>query len=130
VVLRAGALGELPLMSDHIGSAWNSKAQIDVVGINAREKTLVLGECKWTLSSNERKVMVELVEEKAPRIRPARGKWRVYFLGLSRSCWTSGALAYQQEINRRPVQGENWVSTGLRLVTRDELDDDLTRWTK
>jgi len=129
-LLRAGALGALPMMSDHVGSAWNSKAQVDVVGINSMEKTLILGECKWTLSSNERKVMAELVEERAAKIIPARGNWRVYFLGFSRSGWTSGALAYQQEINRQPVRGGNWVSTGMQLVTLDKLDSDLTRWTK
>jgi AAA+ ATPase superfamily predicted ATPase len=129
-VLRAGALGTLPVMSDHVGSAWNSKAQVDVVGINAIEKTLILGECKWTLSDNERKVMTELVEERAPKIIPARGKWKVYFLGFSRSGWTSGALAYHEQINQRPVHGENWVSKGLCLVTLDELDNDLAKWTK
>ncbi|MBN2118567.1 MAG: ATP-binding protein [Anaerolineales bacterium] len=129
-VLRAGTLGALALMSDHVGSAWNSKAQVDVVGINSMEKTLVLGECKWTLSGNERKVMAELVVEKAAKIIPARGKWKIFFLGFSRSGWTSGALAYQQEINQRPVQGENWVSIGMRLLTLNEVDDDLTKWTK
>jgi hypothetical protein len=62
------------------------------------EKTLILGECKWSLSENERKVMAELVEEKAAKVIPAQGKWKVYFLGFSRSGWTSGALAYQEEI--------------------------------
>src|SRR5258706_518806 len=128
-VLRAGALGALPMMSDHVGSAWNSKAQVDVVGINSMEKKLVLGECKWTLSSNERKVMAELVEEKAAKIIPSKGKWKVYFLGFSRSGWTSGAQAYQKEINQQPVQGENWVSTGMRLITLDELDHDMAQWT-
>lgn len=128
-VLRAGALGALPMMSDHVGSAWNSKAQVDVVGINSMEKKLVLGECKWTLSSNERKVMAELVEEKAAKIIPSKGKWKVYFLGFSRSGWTSGALAFQKEINHQPVQGENWVSTGMRLITLDELDHDMAQWT-
>lgn len=129
-VLRGGALGALPVVPDHVGSAWNSKAQVDVVGINSMDKTLILGECKWTRSSDARKVMAELVEEKATKIIPARGKWKVYFLGFSRSGWTSDALAYQQEINRQPVQGENWVSTGMRLVTLNELDNDLTRWMK
>jgi AAA+ ATPase superfamily predicted ATPase len=128
--LRAGALGKLPVMSDHVGSAWNSKAQVDVVGINSMEKKLILGECKWTLASNERKVMTELVEEKAAKIIPMHGKWEVYFLGFSRSGWTSGALAYQEEINRQPIQGENWVSTGMRLITLDELDHDMAQWTK
>jgi uncharacterized protein len=129
-VLRASTFGELPVMSDHIGSAWNSKVQIDVAGINSMEKTLVLGECKWTLSKTERKVIAALIEERATRIIPARGKWRVYFLGFSRSGWTSGALAYQDEINQHPIQGENWVSIRLRLVTLDELDGDMTRWAK
>ena len=129
-VLRASAFRELPVMSDHIGSAWNSKVQIDVAGMNSMEKTLVLGECKWTLSKIERKVIAELIEERAARIIPERGKWRVYFLGFSRSGWTSGALAYQQEVYRQPIQGENWVSIGLRLVTLDELDENLKRWTK
>jgi AAA+ ATPase superfamily predicted ATPase len=129
-VLRASAFGDLPVMLDHIGSAWNSKVQIDVAGINSMEKTVVLGECKWTLSKSERKVVADLIEERAARIIPERGKWRVYFLGFSRSGWTSGALAYQHEINQHPIQGENWESIGLRLVTLDELDDNMTKWTK
>jgi AAA+ ATPase superfamily predicted ATPase len=129
-LLRAGAQGALPMMPDHVGSAWNAKAQVDVVGINRMEKTLILGECKWTLAENDRKVMTELIEEKAAKIIPAEGKWKVLFMGFSRRGWTSGAREYQEEINRRPVGGANWVSTGMRLVTLDEVDDDLAQWTK
>jgi hypothetical protein len=39
-------------------------------------------------------------------------------------------MEYQDEINRQPVRGENWVSVGMRLVTLDELDNDLAQWTK
>lgn len=129
-VVRAGAMGALPFLPDHVGSAWNSRAQVDVVGINSMEKTLILGECKWTLSENERKVMAELVEGKAAKIIPKQGKWKVHFLGFSRGGWTSEAMEYQDEINRQPVRGENWVSAGMRLVTLDELDNDLAQWTK
>jgi hypothetical protein len=120
----------LRLMSNHVGRAWYSKAQVDVVVINSMEKTLILGECKWTLAHNERKVMAELVKEKTGKIIPARGRWKVYFVGFSRSGWTSGALVYQAELNKQPVQGEDWLSTRMRLVSIDELDDDLTIWTK
>ena len=126
--LRAGALGHLPFMPDQVGSAWNREAQIDVVGLNRMEKTLILGECKWTLDEVERKVMAELVDEKASKIIPAQSRWRVYFLGFSRSGWTTGALAYQDEINRRPVSGTNWVSAGMRLVALEELDANLSAW--
>jgi hypothetical protein len=74
--------------------------------------------------------MAELVEEKAAKIIPAQGKWKVHFLGFSRSGWTSGARSYQEEINQQPVRGANWVSTGMQLITLDELDHDLAQWTK
>jgi uncharacterized protein len=127
-VLRAGAMGNLPFMPDQVGSAWNRSAQVDVVGINRMQKTLILGECKWTLEAVDRKVIVELVEEKTARIVPDQGKWRVYLLGFARSGWTSGALAYQNEINRQPAAGTNWVSAGLRLVTLEDVDNDLVAW--
>ena len=128
-VLRSGAAGRLPYLPDEVGSAWNSKAQVDVVGINTMKKTILLGECKWTLKPNERQVMVELVEKKAALIIPAKGNWKVYFLGFSRSGWTSGALAYQDEINQKPPSGDNWVATGMQLIDLDRLDSDMSEIT-
>ena len=119
---------QLPWMPDHVGSAWDRTVQVDVVGINRMEKTLILGECKWTLEAVERKVLAELVQQKAARVVPGQGHWRVYFLGFSRSGWTNGALAYQEEINSHPVAGENWTSAGLRLLTLEDVDRDLTEW--
>ena len=127
-VLRAGALGELPFMPDQVGSAWNRSAQVDVVGLNRMEKTIILGECKWTLDAVERKVIAELVEEKAGKIVPEQGQWRVYFLGFARSGWTSGAMAYQDQVNQQPVSGANWVTGGVRLVTLEQVDNDLAAW--
>ena len=98
--LRAGAANVLPFMPDDVGSAWNADAQIDVVGINTMEKTLILGECKWTLSPVDRDVLSKLVEEKTGKIIPEQGNWRVYYLGFSRSGWTSEALAYQKSIQK------------------------------
>lgn len=128
-VLRAGALGHLPFLPDQVGSAWNRAAQVDVAGINRMEKTLILGECKWTLGAADRKVIAELAEEKTAKIVPEQGQWRVYFLGFARNGWTTGALAYQAEINQRPISGSNWVSTGLRLLNLEDVDRDLAAWT-
>jgi AAA+ ATPase superfamily predicted ATPase len=128
-VLRAGAAGILPYLPDTVGSAWNSRAQVDVVGINSMEKTIYLGECKWTLKSVDRKVMAELVEEKAALIIPTKGNWKVFFLGFSRSGWTSAALAYRDEINNLACAGENWVSTGMRLIDLERLDIDMIELT-
>jgi hypothetical protein len=42
------------------------------------EKTLVLGECKWTLSPVDRDILISLVEEKTAHIVPKQGYWRIF----------------------------------------------------
>ena len=128
-LLRAGAAGMLPFLPDEVGSAWNSRAQVDVVGINSMEKTIYLGECKWTLKPSDRKVMAELIEEKAALIIPPKGNWKVFFLGFSRSGWTSGALAYQDEVNKHPIAGENWISAGMQLIDLERVDKEMEELT-
>ncbi len=127
-VLRAGAAGKLPFMPDEVGSAWNRTAQVDVAGINTMEKTLILGECKWTLEAAPRKVIAELVEEKTARIVPEQGRWQVYFLGFSRSGWSSGATAYAAELQQAPPSGANWTCAGVQLVDLNQVDSDLAVW--
>ena len=61
-------------------------------------------------------------------IVPEQGQWRVYFLGFARSGWTSGAMAYQDQVNQQPVSGANWVTGGVRLVTLEQVDNDLAAW--
>ena len=127
--LRAGAASKLPYLPDTVGSAWNAAAQVDVAGISSMEKTLILGECKWTTTANDRKAISDLVEQKAAKIFPAHGKWKVFFLDFSRSGWTSGAQAYQAQVNNNPIVGSNWVSTGLQLLELTQVDRDLINWT-
>jgi AAA+ ATPase superfamily predicted ATPase len=126
--IRASAKNELPFLADEVGSAWNPQVQIDVAGINTMEKTLLLGECKWTLSPVGREVLSELIEEKIARIVPVNGFWRVYTLGFSRGGWTDQALAYQRQLERQKITGSNWELLGMRLVNLEQVDQDLERW--
>ena len=128
--LRAGAKGEIPYLPDTVGSAWNAKAQIDVAGYNSMDKTLILGECKWTRSPNNRKILAELIEKKVEEIIPKQGKWKVFFTGFSRSGWTSGAMDYEKEINEERPAGSNWSANGMRLVDLAQVDQDLQKWTE
>jgi len=129
-LLRASAKKQLPFLPDTVGSAWNSGAQIDVAGINTMEKTIILGECKWTMTSVDQDVLVKLVEEKTQKIVPPAGNWRVFFLGFSRSGWSSEALQYQKEFQKQQARGENWSAVGMRLVDLNQLDQDLERWSE
>ena len=81
-VLRASAYDELPFLADQVGSLWNKQAQIDVAGINSMEKTLILGECKWSPKQQGLSVIRTLVE-KADHVVPKQGQWRVIFLGFA-----------------------------------------------
>ena len=128
--LRASAKKQLPFLPDEVGSAWNATVQIDVAGINTMEKTLILGECKWTTSPVDRDVLVKLVEEKTQKIVPSDGKWRVFFLGFSRNGWTEEATQYQKELQKRKLKGENWQAIGMRLVDLNQLDQDLEHWSE
>lgn len=62
-VLRAAAFGKLPFMPDDVGNAWNRTVQIDVAGMNSMEKTLILGECKWTMEAVPRIELSHLNKE-------------------------------------------------------------------
>ena len=92
------------------------------------EKTLVLGECKWTLSPVDRDILVSLVEEKTAHIVPKQGYWRIYYLGFSRSGWTKEALNYQRLLSTRREPDRNWQVVGMRLLDLKQVDLDLETW--
>lgn len=123
-LLRATALGELPFLADKVGRLWNKKAQIDVAGINSMDKLLILGECKWSPTAQGRRVLRELVAKTA-KVVPKQGQWQIYYLGFARGRWKEAAVTFAQEVNE---QRENWQSIGMKLLTLEEVDNDLTRW--
>lgn len=123
-LLRATALGELPLFADQVGRLWNKKAQIDVAGINSMDKVLILGECKWSPSAQGRRVLSDLVA-KTDKVVPKKGKWQIYYLGFARGGWKEAAITFADELE---AKGENWQSVGMQLLSLEQVDNDLTRW--
>lgn len=126
-VLRASAKGQLSLPVDQVGSVWTQKAQVDVVGINTMEKTLVLGECKWGPQTMGRTVLVDLVN-KTTEFVPKQGQWRVLYLGFARAGWSEQAHAFAQGVKATPPTGVNWRGTLMQLLDLDKVDQDLTEW--
>jgi len=129
-LLRASAHGKLPFLPDQVGSTWNREAQIDVAGINWMEHTLFLGECKWLKAKVDADVLHKLVTEKAPQFIPAEGKWRVFFLGFSRSGWTEAAVQFARQAGRQAHTGVNWQVVGAQLIDLPQLDRDLEIWSR
>ena len=127
--IRAGANGEFPYMPDQVGSVWNAKAQIDVVGYNSMQNTLILGECKWTRSTVKAGVLDNLITKKAQHVIPKSGQWQVFFTAFSRSGWSSGTLEQEKQIKANLPSGNNWSASGIRLIDLAQVDRDLQDWT-
>lgn len=99
-VARQGMQQQLPFVPDTVGSHWDRRVQVDIVAINWRQKQVLLGECKWGNEPVGRNVIVELVAQKAPKLRqvlPEDGhNWQVSFACFARSGFTSAAVAESQ----------------------------------
>ena len=126
-LLRASVHDRLPFQPDQVGGAWTKKAQVDVVGINSMEKTMILGECKWSPRPIDRDVLENLIG-KTDEFVPSEGRWRVYFLGFARGGWTEEARQFANRFNSTKTTGDNWQSVGIELITLEQVDDDLTVW--
>jgi AAA+ ATPase superfamily predicted ATPase len=125
-LLRAGGAGVLPMLPDQVGSAWTRQAEVDVVGINSMQRTLLLGECKWQTRAQGVKVLQDLIEKTSEMV-PPQGQWQVSYLGFARRGWTAPAVQFAAEFEG--AQGQNWQAQGLRLLTLEEVDADLAAWT-
>lgn len=111
--LRAGARGVLPVC-DQVGSFWSKTAQVDVVGMHAIDKTLILGECKWSTREMGASVLEALVE-KTEEVTPKHGRWRVHHVGFARGGWSPEAVAFA-------------TKAGIILRDLDAIDADLAAW--
>ena len=128
-LLRAAGQGDLPFTPDQVGSIWTPAAQVDVAGLNRMEKTLVLGECKWSPHPAEVGTLQELVAKTPELVAAAgvKGPWRVFYLAFSRGGWQPDATAFAQQFH---ATGDNWRGLGLRLLTLEAVDHDLAEWAK
>lgn len=128
-LLRATGHACLPFLPDQVGSAWTRKAQVDVVGINSMEKTLILGECKWSPKAMGRDVLETLVQKTAEFV-PPEGRWRVYYLGFARGGWLSEAQSFAKTFGKAKLEGENWNAAGMSLLDLSQVDQDLQEWSE
>ena len=124
-VLRAGARGKLPFTPDKVGSYWDKSTQIDVMGINRIDKTIILGECKWSPKGAGTAVMEKLVEKTGAAV-PKDSHWRVLHIGFARGGWSDGAISWSA--SAAGAQGRNWEVAGPMLIDLETVDSDLREW--
>ncbi len=125
-VLRAGAAGKLSYLADQVGSYWDKTVQVDVVGINRMEKTLILGECKWSPKQMGTDILKTLVT-KTEKVVPNQGNWRVLYVGMARGGWSSSGQSYAGR-KAAVSSGKNWQATDAVLVDLNQIDTELASW--
>ncbi len=127
-VLRAAAREKIACPIDQVGSVWTRNAQVDVVGINSMEKSMILGECKWGNRPSGLKVLKDLIK-KTGEVVPQKGYWRVSYFGFSREGWTSAARDFSgEDTNFSLPSSANWQPENITLFDLPTIDQDLHRW--
>lgn len=81
-----GIRGFLPFQPEQVGSYWDRTTQVDVVGINWNEKTILLGEARWTTRPLNEQTLEEL-KSKAAVVMLELG-WHFHYALFSRTGFT------------------------------------------
>ena len=106
-----GMRGHLPFQPEQVGSYWDRNTQVDVVGLNWNEKTITLGEARWTTRPVGEQALEEL-KNKAAAVMPEPG-WHVHFVLFSRAGFT-------EPLRQRAEQ------EGILLIDLQQLFMDLS----
>ena len=109
-----GDRGLLPLLPERIGSFWSKQAQVDVVAINWRTKSILLGECKWGKDEVGRSVIRTLIDKTA-KILPTNDPWTLHYVFFARQGFTAAAQSAG-------------AAHQAQLVTLPEIEADIQQW--
>lgn len=133
-LLLASARGVIPVAVEEVGSEWGAGQEIDVVGYNAADSALVMGDCHWSDTSPGPEA-VESLLRRAAHALPRRDDDDdepppVYFVAFSKAPWTAEARAKaEQLIDAAAGKGKKrWQPLGIRLLDLEQVDRDLAEW--
>ncbi|MCI0579745.1 MAG: ATP-binding protein [Chloroflexi bacterium] len=127
-ILLASASGQLPVPVERVGGFWQHSQEVDLVGIDRLEKSLVLAACEWGTTPAGSKVMQELVKKTAAVVPDDDSLWSVYYLGFSTAGWEDDVCEKTERLTETRQKGKNWQSAGVRLLDLPAVDRDLAAW--
>ncbi|MCX7951320.1 MAG: ATP-binding protein [Clostridiales bacterium] len=79
--------GEIPFLLNKVGRWWNSKQEIDIVGINTDTNDILFGECKYLNTPVDTDVFYRLME-KSKNVEWKNDNRNEYFVLFSKSGYT------------------------------------------
>jgi len=106
-VMRQSVAENLPFVPERVGAWWDRSEEIDVVAINDLEKTVLVGECKWTTKRMGVGVLQDL-KRKAQALE-VMGRWeKMSYILFSKAGFSDNLLAIA-------------ASEGVRLIHAKDL---------
>ena len=80
----------LPFVPDEVGRAWNPRVEMDVFGVNWKERIALVGECKWQREKMGPKHL-ESLHERATKLDRVDG-FHLHYALFSKSGFTASLL--------------------------------------
>jgi len=74
-----------------VGRWWEKEVEIDIIGLNERQKQIIFGECKWSVKPVGTNVYRDL-KKKASNVQWERGKRKEFFILFSKSGFTDDMM--------------------------------------
>ena len=106
-IARVARKGDLPFLPERIGLWWDREVEIDVLAVSYSERSLLLGECKWSAKPAGTNILEDL--KKKSRDLSATGEWRsVDYILFSKSGFT-------------PALEDLAKGEGVKLVKAEEM---------
>ena len=99
-ITRLARNGQLPFLPERIGSWWDQNSEIDVLAISDSERSLLVGECKWSVNPLGNNILEDL--NRKTRLLQQTKSWEsiTYFL-FSKAGYTA---ALQEQAAREDVK--------------------------
>jgi AAA+ ATPase superfamily predicted ATPase len=87
------------------GCWWENEKEIDLIGINKKEKKIIFGECKWSAKPVGINIFFEL-KRKASDVQWERGSRKEYYILFSKSGFTEDMAKLAKEEGIFLVHGD------------------------
>lgn len=106
-LLELADADELSFVPDEVGRAWNPRVEIDVLAVNWKQRSAIVGECKWRREKTSCKELVAL-QERARRLVSIQG-FKIQYACFSKAGFSQDIL-------------ENPEATDLLLFEGSEIE--------
>jgi uncharacterized protein len=86
-IAQMGDAGGLPFVPEHVGRAWSREAELDVAAPSARDRAVLVGECKWRRERMNLEVLRGL-QARAEKFETFEG-WKKHYALFARGGFTA-----------------------------------------